>query len=204
MSLAIRDLAARALTTLAVALLVMTLALPSGGHAQGLTGLARIDTTTSAISDQGRGVSLTLDLSQGVPWRIFTLAAPSRVVIDFREVDWTGLSSDALIQTDRVTGIRFGSYRPGWSRLVMTLADPMQIDTATMRIDTETGRAALTVGLSYTDAQSFADRAGAPRDPQWDLPVPALTAPPQGDDGVLTVVIDPAMAASTPVPCAAT
>ncbi|WP_370274220.1 N-acetylmuramoyl-L-alanine amidase [Pseudooceanicola nitratireducens] len=190
-SLAIRDLAARALTTLAVALLVMTLALPSDGRAQGLTGLARIDTDASAISDQGRGVSVSLGLSQGVPWRIFTLAAPTRVVIDFREVDWTGLSADALLQTDRVTGLRFGSYRPGWSRLVLTLADPMQIDTATMRIDTDTGQAALSVGLSYTDAKSFADRAGAPRDPQWDLPVPALTAPPQGDDGILTVVIDP-------------
>ncbi|MEC9102522.1 MAG: N-acetylmuramoyl-L-alanine amidase, partial [Pseudomonadota bacterium] len=114
-SLAIRDLAARALTTLAVALLVMTLALPSDGRAQGLTGLARIDTDASAISDQGRGVSVSLGLSQGVPWRIFTLAAPTRVVIDFREVDWTGLSADALLQTDRVTGLRFGSYRPGWS-----------------------------------------------------------------------------------------
>ena len=94
-------------------------------HAQDLTGLARIDATNSAVTEEGDGIALRLSLSQGVPWRVFTLADPPRLVFDFREIDWAGLDGAALIGTERVADLRFGSYRPGWSRLVLTLTDPM-------------------------------------------------------------------------------
>ena len=56
--------------------------------AQDLSGLARLDRQASAIADDGpRGVAISLALSQGVPFRVFTLDAPRRLVMDFREYE---------------------------------------------------------------------------------------------------------------------
>ncbi|WP_407492070.1 N-acetylmuramoyl-L-alanine amidase [Pseudooceanicola sp. MF1-13] len=174
------------------AALMMALALTAPrGMAQGLSALARLDTGDSRIADRGRGVDVVLALSQGVPWRVFSLTDPTRIVMDFQEVDWGDLTAESLLDPGQVTEIRFGTYRPGWSRLVMTLADPMEVDTATMRIDDTTGEATLTARLTPTTVEAFAASAGAPRDPQWDLPEPALVAPAVDKDDVITVVIDP-------------
>ena len=121
-------------------------------HAQDLTGLARIDATNSAVTEEGDGIALRLSLSQGVPWRVFTLADPPRLVFDFREIDWAGLDGAALIGTERVADLRFGSYRPGWSRLVLTLTDPMPVRRAQMRIAADTRRATGTARLPIPSA----------------------------------------------------
>lgn len=160
-------------------------------HAQDLTGLARIDATNSAVTEEGDGIALRLSLSQGVPWRVFTLADPPRLVFDFREIDWAGLDGAALIGTERVADLRFGSYRPGWSRLVLTLTDPMPVRRAQMRIAADTGRATVTARLGAPDPVGFAAAAGAPADPAWDLPKPALPPRKTGAKRPLTVVIDP-------------
>lgn len=183
------------ITHLVTVLAMMTLMVmtPNPAPAQGLSALARIDTDQSTLTDRGRGVDMTLTLSQGVPWRLFTLTDPGRIVLDFREVDWTGFDPAEVMDSTRISDLRFGTYRQGWSRMVLTLTTPLATKTATMRVDAETGRATLNLRLSDTTPESFARDAGAPRDPQWDLPDPALTAVPARDrkSDVLTVVIDP-------------
>ena len=59
-----------------------------------------------------------LSLSQGVPYRVYTLDDPARLVLEFREVDWTGLDLEAFDASNAVSGLRAGTFRPGWSRLV--------------------------------------------------------------------------------------
>merc|ERR1711916_399280 len=56
--------------------------------AQDLTALARFDPEASQFSDRWRGSRIELSLSQAVPWRVFTLDKPRRLIADFREVDW--------------------------------------------------------------------------------------------------------------------
>ncbi len=160
--------------------------------AQDLSGLARVDPTESRITDAGDGAELVLTLSQGVPYRVFTLDDPRRLVIDFREVDWTGLDLAAIDQTRSITQLRAGIYRPGWSRLVAELAVPLKIESVAMGIAAENGGAVLKMRLTPTDAARFAAATGAPRDPRWDLPPPAkLDALRQRGDGVLRVMLDP-------------
>jgi len=108
-----------------LAVLVLgVLVLPTGGSAQGLQALARVDVSQSAIEDgRGGGVDLTLHLSQPVPFRVFTLNDPARVVLDFKEVDWTGFDEEAVDQAEGIKDLRFGIFRPGWSRLVLDLAE---------------------------------------------------------------------------------
>ncbi len=161
--------------------------------AQEFSGLARPDPGVSMAEDsRWGGAQLTLGLSQGVPWRAYTLDDPARLVLDFQEVDWQGLDPAQFVQSDRITAVRFGPVRPGWSRLVADLAGPLAIDTAAMEVAPETGRAVLRVALGATDAEDFAARSGAPGDPRWAPPAADPPQPRSRDrDGRFLIVLDP-------------
>lgn len=174
-------------------LMVMLAMWPVVGRAQELSGLARVEVGHSQISDTwGGGLSVELALSQGVPFRVYTLDAPRRLVMDFREVDWTGVTKAVLLNADRASDVRFGAFRPGWSRMVIDLAAPLLPGEVEMKVDTVTGKARLQVALETVSAAAFAERAGAPHDPRWDLPPPALDAKKQSrGEGPVVVVLDP-------------
>lgn len=164
------------------------------GAAQEFSGLARIDATQSRIANHGPdGVMIELSLSQGVPYRLFTLTDPPRLVLDFQEVDWSGLRADMLLTTDRLVQVQFGTYVPGWSRLVAELGQPMQVRTSELRVDPVRGSARLEVVLTPVGPDEFASQAGAPHDPRWDLPETAdiIALPDRGPDDPLVVVLDP-------------
>ena len=150
------------LSTLFAALCaVVTLAGPA--NAQDFTALARVDQTQSAITDARRGgVQLELALSQGLPWRIFMLDEPRRLVIDFREVDWTGTDAAALDQARNIAAVRVGSYRPGWSRLVADLAVPMTIKSAEMKLGEGQGPVVLSVMLEASSAENLPPKLAPP------------------------------------------
>ena len=147
--------------------------------AQDFGALARVDAETSSARDGfwGRSTVIELGLSQGVPWRVYNLDNPRRLVIDFREVDWSGLSADSFDQSEKIEAVRFGSFRPGWSRLVADLSEPMVLDEAGLALDEDGGLAKLSITLSRTDEDAYAAAAGAPHDPRWDLPEPADIEP---------------------------
>jgi len=173
--------------------LMLALALPCAAPAQEFAGLARLDVAQSIVEDAGDGLGVTLYLSQPVPFRVFTLAEPNRLVMDFREVDWRGATRAGMLNADNATDLRFGLLRPGWSRLVVDLGAPMVVDQAGMTVDKASGTALVTAQLVPATQTEFAARAGAPPDPDWAFePVRAEPeqTPPE-DDGMLTVVIDP-------------
>lgn len=182
------------LAKLWLCLTLMYLALlPAAAAAQGFSALARVLPEDSRLQDTGAGVELELGLSQGVPYRIFALDDPYRLVLDFQEVDWTGLQAEDFDRSELIERTRFGGYVPGWSRMVLTLTEPMQLRTAAMDIDPETSAAKLKLALAPIDAETFAATAGAPYDPRLDLPMPAELKPraPRDDDAPLVVMIDP-------------
>jgi len=158
--------------------------------AQGFGALARLLPEESRVEASGSGVTVTLGLSQPVPFRVFVLADPSRVVVDFREVafgDWT--RGRAL--PDGIAALDAGPAREaGWSRLVLTLNAPLAPATAAMTTDPATGRAQVVLDLVPVDEASLRARATVP---------PEAAAPPETaaerravpDDGRITVVIDP-------------
>ena len=162
-------------------------------QAQNFSALARIDSATSAITNAGNdNVLVALQLSQGVPFRVFTLSRPDRLVIDFREVDWTGLDSKTLLQSHKIVGVRFGGYRPGWSRLVAQMGQPMAVADVAMTIAPETEAANLSLLLRPVSRAVYDAAAGALFDPRWDLP-PDTLDPPRRDKPSrrLVVMLDP-------------
>ncbi len=165
---------------------------------QDFSGLARLDVTQSRIvAMQAGGVEITLYLSQPVPWRVFTLDAPRRLVLDFREVDWRGAEAAQMVEGLAAESLRFGALRPGWSRMILDLAGPLAVAEAGMAVGATDGTATLRVVLEPVPDVQFRARAGAPPvAPGWQeavLPAPRdpLGPPPTREDGVLVVAIDP-------------
>lgn len=150
-------------------LLAVIMISAQGALAQDLTALARVDPEQSKITDGWFGkTTLTLGLSQGVPFRVFLLNDPARLVVDFREVDWTGLDAETLLpKPGAIATLRFGTFQPGWSRLVADLAGPMVPQEIGMPVDQNSGAARLEITLKKATAEEFAQAAGAPVDPAW-------------------------------------
>lgn len=179
--------------------LAVLAALPAAqpGIAQDLSALARLDPARSVLRDEGPGVVLELHLSQPVPWRVAVMAGPPRLVLDFREVRFDGLDPAALGQSARVADLRWGRFRPGWSRLVVELAGPFLVAEAGMQRQGADGSARLSLRLAPASADAFAAAvamAPPPAAPGWDLPAPVQAPPPkrrQTGEGPLVVVLDP-------------
>jgi N-acetylmuramoyl-L-alanine amidase len=161
--------------------------------AQDLSALARLDAESSAIADEGEALTITLALSQPVPWRVRVADDPRRLIMDFREVDWSGIAA-LPVDSALVADLRAGSFRPGWSRLVMEVRAPLRVETAVMDTGSAEAGQGATVRLRLVPATpaEFAAAAAQPEPPDWALP-PAATTPdirPRGE-GPLIVVLDP-------------
>ncbi len=181
--------AGKAMRALFTALMIWVCALSAS--AQDLSGLARVDMAQSSVEDGWLGgTTLSLALSQGVPFRVFVLDEPARLVADFREVDFAGVTAEALLgETESFSSARFGTFQPGWSRLVADLNGPMLPVEIGMPVDTSTGAAVLSITLEDVDADTFAARAGAPVNPDWG--VQAAAPPPEIAEDSFVLVIDP-------------
>lgn len=169
-------------------LLLMILALAQPGQAQELSALAKLQPDASQIEDSGSGLAIVLAISQPVPWRVRVLDNPARLVVDFRELDWTGLAN-MPVDSEKLLEMRAGVFRPGWSRLVLELAQPMLVSQSEMRTD---GATVVQLRLEPALPEAFAAAASLAEPADWALPK-AVTFPkpqPRGA-GPLKVVLDP-------------
>jgi len=171
---------------------VMLALLASAPSAQEFNALARILPATSRLIDRGDAVELQLALSQGVPYRVYSLDAPRRIIIDFNAVDFSGLPWADFDQSAPVTAIRVGNIAAGWSRMVLDIAQPMLIETAALNVAPD-GSAQVLIRLLPSDATTFATTAGAPRGAQFGTGNSATAPAMTRQDGTrpLVVVLDP-------------
>lgn len=164
------------------------------GFAQDLTAPVRLDPRNSVIQNRlFGGANVDLTLSKGVPYRVYTLSQPNRMVIDLEDVDLAGVDPDALLDSGRFSSLHLGPSRPGWSRLTARMARPMIVAQSAMTIDAGTGAARLHVRLDNADQTDFDARADDVQDPNRDLPAFAEVQQLQdrSDARLLRVVLDP-------------
>lgn len=167
----------------------------NGVMAQDLRALARVDVDQSSLADLSyRELEVTLQLSQSVPYRIFSLSKPDRIVFDFKEVDWAGFSAEKTLKTQKVKTLRFGAFQAGWSRMVIELNEPLILDNAEMRVDQGKGTAVLVARFNLASPEEFEAQTGSRVNAGWDLPEPLDVIAPkkrQIGDRPLIVVLDP-------------
>ncbi|MDO5620495.1 MAG: N-acetylmuramoyl-L-alanine amidase [Paracoccus sp. (in: a-proteobacteria)] len=191
-------------------LLVLALALPGVTVAQApampqpqvsaavKSALARPDLAASGLTAEGRDrgrprpLTLRLSLGQPVPYRTFMLADPPRLVVDFREVDFSGLDPAALPGADLVPALRWGRFRPGWSRLVMELPGPYALERATQSAADPAAPALLEMRLRPVSDTDFTPQPNA-MSALWDLPQPAtpIARPEASVAKPLRIALDP-------------
>ncbi|MDS9468097.1 N-acetylmuramoyl-L-alanine amidase [Paracoccus sp. MBLB3053] len=179
------------------ALLLVMLALPS--LAQERSAMARVDLAGSSLTAEGRDkgkprpLELRLGLSGPVPYRVYFLDGPPRLVIDFREVDFSAADADALAGRSLVPALRWGRFRPGWSRLVMELPGPYALRLAVQNgLQGGAAGAQVMLRLEPVPQAEFRSRGNA-LSALWDLPepsLPAMSATPRQNQ-VLRVALDP-------------
>ncbi|PJI91543.1 N-acetylmuramoyl-L-alanine amidase [Yoonia maricola] len=150
-----------------------------------------VDPARSSVSDGWWTLEVTLGLDHITPYRVFTLDEPRRLVIDIEGVSFAGLDADAIRSGDRAEAVRFGPLRPGWSRMVIDLAEPLVIAEAGMAA-VDNG-ADLSIVLDRATPEDFAANAGAPPDPGWDVVTgfDPKVAQDLADSADFVVVIDP-------------
>lgn len=174
------------------------LALAQQGQGNDLSALARLDAAASRIRDTNDGLAINLALSQPVPWRVRVLDGPPRLIVDFREVDWSSLH-EMQVDSDAVVGLRAGVFRPTWSRLVVQLDGGMVVGSAQMQTagagEAAGGGANVAITLRRAGQGEFTAAARLPEPPEWSLPRPAKLPPPRlplsAKSGPLVVVLDP-------------
>lgn len=180
------------------ALLLVWLALPV--LAQDQSALARVDLARSSLVADGRDrgkprpLELQLALSQPVPYRVYFLDGPPRLVLDFREIDFAGSDAQALVGRELVPALRWGRFRPGWSRMVMELPGPYALTMATQSPDQGgTDGALVKLRIDPVAQDQFVTRGNA-LSALWDLPAPAAVAPlppRRAADRPLRIALDP-------------
>lgn len=169
----------------------------AGLKAQELSALARLNAQGSSLRDKGVGLALDLALSQPVPYRIHFLDGPPRLIIDFREVDFSGVSAPALDRAARVQTLSWGPFLAGWSRLVAVLDAPLSL-TSAEEVRAADGSAVVRLRFAPTTPAAFRARIAAQGDldaeGDWSLPKAAKVDAPirrQTGDRPLRVVLDP-------------
>lgn len=171
--------------------LCILLAPVARAQSQEFGALARILPEDTNLRDRrGGAVELSFGLSQGVPWRAYTLADPDRLVIDFQEVDWTGLTPETF-SSDAIAAVQFGALRPGWSRFVARLSAPLAVESAGLFVSPDTAEARLEIRLEELSRAAFNAQTGAAPDARWVLPEPVMRARPTTTPDRLIVMLDP-------------
>ena len=167
----------------------------NAAFAQDLRALARVDNDNSTIADLSyREMQVELELSQPIPYRIFTLTEPNRIVFDFKEIDWAGFSSEKTLKTEKVKDLRFGAYQAGWSRMVVELTEPMILDEVEMLTGPDRGNARMVAKFKLSNQDEFSKRSGIREEAGWDLPKPLNVVAPkqrQAGDAPLIIMLDP-------------
>ncbi len=163
----------------------------SSSSAQVQAGAARVLLSESGVSEGWFGsTELQVTLSHGVPFRVFTLDEPARLVVDFQGLDWSDVAAEQFLGDDvGLPAVRFGTMQAGWSRLVADMSRPMLPQEIGMTIDESSGVARLKIDLEPVAPEEFLAEAGPPTGSHWPVLTDPVVATPQSDSFV--VAIDP-------------
>ena len=84
------------------------------------------------IGETPERTRFVLELSENLPYRVFTLPDPFRVVVDLPEVQWGVPENRQPKVMGLITGLRFGLFAPGTSRVVLDVSRPAHLQKVFM------------------------------------------------------------------------
>lgn len=145
--------------------------------------------TQSEVTGDQRLTRFTLALTSAVPFHVFTLPHPHRVVVDMPDVEFRLPVKSGQHGQGLVRAYRHGLFAAGKSRIVMDVSGPVKIERSSMSARSGSKLARLTIDLAPTDEASFLAKVAPP------APRPKTTDGKAGASKPATarpvVVIDP-------------
>ena len=100
----------------------------AAGLSGGLSPLAaQPEVQAARIGETPERTRFVLELSENLAYRVFTLPDPFRVVVDLPEVAWRVAAERQPKPRGLITGLRFGLFAPGTSRVVLDVAKPAHL-----------------------------------------------------------------------------
>ncbi len=113
-------------------------------------------TVTGARAGETEGITrFVLDLSENVPFRIYTLANPYRLVLDLQGAKWALGKKQMKIDRGLAGALRFGYFQPDTARIVIDLIAPTTVNQAFVLSPETTNNYRLVVDLKPVTEQAF-------------------------------------------------
>lgn len=136
-------------------LFVFSLCVSSAFAQSNMGAQARVLDKGTALLGGRDTLSLDIALSQPVPYRVRTFAAPPRLVIDFNTLDFAGLDLGADAPRSHIRASRQGQLPDGWSRLVLDLGAPFLLTSSEQRVDPDSGQAIISLRMKRVALEEF-------------------------------------------------
>ena len=93
------------------------------------------------------GIEINLQLSQGVPYKIWMERDPLSLIIDFNVLNYNGIDLEKINQSKNIKSIEIKELDTEWSRLSFHLADYWAIENTEMSISSQDNSASLSIFL---------------------------------------------------------
>ena len=90
------------------------------------SGLAAPTVKSVRIGDYEEKTRFVIELNKSVNVNVYSLKNPNRLVIELPEVIWR-IKEEPKRGSRRISGYRFGLFRPGQSRIVIDLKSHMKV-----------------------------------------------------------------------------
>ncbi len=146
------------------------------------------------IAGDEKQTRFILDLDRKVSLRAFTLADPYRVVIDLPQVAFHLDPGAGTVTRGLIKAFRYGMVMPGGSRVVIDLAKPVKIRSATA-LDPANGQPArMVIELEAVDRTTFVQGLAVENRPELRPAIAGSATPPTA---VATVVANAAAVTET-------
>ena len=151
--------------------------------------------TDSRLGGDEKRTRFIMDMNRDIPFRVFALADPHRIIVDMPEVDFQLPPTAGQNGRGLVSAYRYGLLAVGKSRIVLDVSAPVLIDKAFVLPAQDGQPARLVIDLVSTDRVTFLDHIAhqakpvAPRQKETSLRL-AMPGDPD-DDPARVVVIDP-------------
>ena len=130
------------------------------------------------------GIEINLQLSQGVPYKIWMNRDPLSLLIDFNVLNFNGIDLEKINQSKNIKSIEIKELDTEWSRLSFYLADYWAIENTEMSISPQDNSASLSIFMKSISEGVF----GLTDKPNKDFSSNKISAIENND---FVVVLDP-------------
>lgn len=148
---------------------------------------AEIQPENTSLTRYESGLTLTLGLSEAMPFRVYTLDNPRRLLVDLGEVDVSNVPANLATYAPEVEAVRAGLFQIDESRIVLDLNIPLVVKSA-LSVQGPDGAHLIEIKLARASAAQFVQHASNERQSLWRPE--QLAASVYGAAGLPLIAID--------------